>query len=244
MKRIKGVTAALVLMGSLLASNAANAGIPVIDAAKLVQSILNIVQWGTQQLQMVTQIQNQVTTIQNQITHIRDITGTRNLGQVFNNLALQQIVPGNTPTTYSAINSQGYNGMTGPAQAIRQATMLYNCMDKPAGLLRNSCQAVLSNGSQRQATQTAALQVAQQRMQEIQNMQQQINTTQDPKAISEVQAALAAETAQVQNDLIRVTLANQMADAQDQAASQAILERHLAMMKPNAPSVADNIVLN
>jgi len=59
-----------------------------------------------------------------------------------------------------------------------------------------------------------------------------------------VQAALAAETAQVQNDLIRVTLANQMADAQDQAASQAILERHLAMMKPNAPSVADNIVLN
>ncbi len=122
--------------------------------------------------------------------------------------------------------------------------MLYNCMDKPAGLLRNTCQAVLSNGSQRQATQTAALQVAQQRMQEIQNMQQQINTTQDPKAISEVQAALAAETAQVQNDLIRVTLANQMADAQDQAASQAILERHLAMMKPNAPSVADNIVLN
>jgi hypothetical protein len=58
MKRIKGVTAALVLMGSLLASNAANAGIPVIDAANLVQSILNIVQWGTQQVQMVTQISN------------------------------------------------------------------------------------------------------------------------------------------------------------------------------------------
>ena len=244
MKRIKGVTAALVLMSSLLASNAANAGIPVIDAANLVQSILNIVQWGTQQVQMVTQIQNQVTTIQNQITHIKDITGSRNLGHVFNNTLLQQIVPANTQTTMTAINSQGFNGMTQPAQAIRTATMIYNCLDVTAGPLRTRCQAVLSNASQRQATQTAALQIAQQRVQEIQSMQQQINTTQDPKAISEVQAALAAETAQVQNDLIRVTLANQMADAQDQAASQAILERHLAMMKPNAPSVADNIVLN
>jgi type IV secretion system protein VirB5 len=244
MKRIKGVTAALVLMGSLLASNAANAGIPVIDAANLVQSILNIVQWGTQQVQMVTQIQNQVTTIQNQITHIKDITGTRNLGQVFNNPLLQQIVPANTQTTMTAINSQGFNGMTQPAQALRTATMIYNCMDVTAGPLRTRCQAVLSNASQRQATQTAALQIAQQRVQEIQSMQQQINTTQDPKAISEVQAALAAETAQVQNDLIRVTLANQMADAQDQAATQAVLERHLTMMRPNAPSVADNIVLN
>ena len=243
MKRIKGVTAALVLMGSLLASNAANAGIPVIDAANLVQSILNIVQWGTQQVQMVTEISNQVTQIQNQITHIRDITGSRNLGQVFNNPLLQQIVPANMQTTLTAINTQGFGGMTNSAQAIRTATMVYNCMDKPVGVLRNTCQAVLSNGSQRQATQTAALQTAQQRVQEIQNLQGQINTTQDPKAISEVQAAIAAETAQVQNDAIRVMLANQMADTQDQQAAQAVLERHLMMMRPNAPSVADNIVL-
>jgi type IV secretion system protein VirB5 len=109
--------------------------------------------------------------------------------------------------------------------------------------MRTSCQAVLSNASQRQATQTAALQIAQQRVQEIQNLQQQINKTQDPKGIAEVHAAIAAETAQVQNDTIRVMLANQLADTQAQQAAQLILERHLMMMRPNAPSVADNIVL-
>jgi type IV secretion system protein VirB5 len=237
MDRLKRVLGAVVLMGGLLASNVASAGIPVIDAANLAQAIQQVLAWGQQYAQMSSQIQNQ-------ITHIRDITGSRNLGQVYNNLGLQQIVPANMQTTMTAINAQGFNGMTLPAQAIRTVTMIYNCMDVTAGSLRTSCQAVLSNASQRQATQTAALQIAQQRVQEIQNMQQQINTTQDPKAISEVHAALAAEAAQVQNDLIRVTLANQMADAQDQAASQAILERHLTMMRPNAPSVADNIVLN
>ena len=74
-------------------------------------------------------------------------------------------------------------------------------------------------------------------------MQQQINQTTDPKAISEVQAALAAETAQVQNDAIRVAIAKQMSDTRKEQAEQALVEQQMVKLQANAPSVADNLVL-
>lgn len=243
MKYFKQSLAVALLIAGSFGSTAANAGIPVIDAANLVQSIQNIIQWGQQNLQMVTQIQNQVSQIANQIQHIKDITGSRNLGQTFNNPLLQQIVPANNQAVMTAINTQGFAGMTPAAQSIRTGSMVYNCMDKPVGLLRNSCQAVLSGPSQDQANQTAALAIAQQRVQEIQNMQQQINQTTDPKMISEVQAAIAAETAQVQNDAIRVAIAKQMSDTRKEQAEQALVEQQMVKLQANAPSVADNLVL-
>src|SRR5665213_764011 len=98
MKGKKRMFAALVLCSGLFGASAANAGIPVIDAANLVQAIQQVIAWGQQQLQMGTQIQNQVSQIQNQATQIARITGTRNLGQVFNNPLLQQVVPANVYT--------------------------------------------------------------------------------------------------------------------------------------------------
>jgi type IV secretion system protein VirB5 len=219
----------------------AKAGIPVIDAANLAQSILNIVQWGQQQLQMVTTIQNQVSQIQNQTTQIARITGTRNMGQVFNSPQLQTIVPTNVGTVMTNITTQGFNGLTNPAQALRTASMIYNCLDLQ-GAQRTSCQGPLSINSQAQAYQNNALQIASQRVQEIQNIQQQINTTTDPMAINQLQAALQAETAQVANDQNRLVVANaQMATAQA-AAAQAETERNLKMMIQNAPSTATGFV--
>jgi type IV secretion system protein VirB5 len=233
MRPMQGVVAAALVSWSLLGASAAQAGIPVIDSANLAQAIQQVVSWGEQQLQMATQINNQV-------QHFKAVTGSRNLGQTFNNPQLQQIVSGNTPNVMSAINSQGFSGLTSQAQSMRLATMIYNCADKPAGQLRNSCQAVLSGSAQAQTDATNALKTAQQRVTEIQNMQNQINGTTDPKAISEVHAALAAEQAQVQNDALRFAITKQMQDMRAQQADQALRETQLKMMSPTAASSFDN----
>jgi type IV secretion system protein VirB5 len=242
MRKFKSAIASMVFLGSVFAANIASAGIPVIDAANLAQSIQQVIAWAGQQVQMVTQIDNQVTQITNQATQIARITGTRNLGQVFNNPLLQQVVPANVPQVTAAVGSQGFSGLTTPAQSIRTATMLYNCLDRPVGQLRTSCQAPLSMNSQAQAWQTSGLSTVTQRVQEIQNMQQQINTTADPMAINQVQAALAAETAQVTNDQNRIALMNQQLQTAKAAAIQAQIEHNLRMLVPNAPSYATNLV--
>lgn len=240
MKQMKRMVAWLLLTGGLFGASVANAGMPVIDSANLAQSIQQVISWAKQQIQMNEQLANQVTQIANQVQAFKAMTGTRNLGQSFNNPQLQQIIPSNTQSVMSSINSQGFSGLTPQAQTIRTATMIYNCLDKPVGQLRNSCQAVLSGPAQSQAFATNALNTSQQRVTEIQNMQQQINKTQDPKAIAEVQAALAAEQAQVQNDAIRVQLAKQMQDTQATQAELALREKEMTMMGPNAPTSFDN----
>jgi type IV secretion system protein VirB5 len=235
MNRLRRVGAALALVAGLFGANVANAGIPVIDAANLVQSIQQVIAWAQQQAQMVT-------TIQNQATQISRITGSRNLGQTFNNLGLQQAVPANVPQVIVSVGTQGFSGLTNTAQNLRSATMIYNCLDRPAGALRASCQAPLSVNSQAQAWQSSAHGLVTQRVQEIQNMQQQINATTDPMAINQVQAALAAETAQVANDQNRIALMQQQVETAKAAAAQALVERDMAMMVKNAPSSADNLV--
>jgi type IV secretion system protein VirB5 len=233
MRRMKGMVAAMLVLASVLGAPAANAGIPVIDAANLAQAVQQVVAWGQQQLQMVTQINNQV-------QHYKAITGSRNLGQSFNNLQLQQIVSGNMPNVMSAINSQGFSGLTPQAVKIRNQTAIYNCMDKAAGVLRTGCQAALSTSAQAQADAATALSTAQQRVTEIQNIQNQINGTTDPKAIAEVHAALAAEQAQVQNDALRYAVAKQLEELQAKQAEQAFREDQLNKLSANAPSSFDN----
>lgn len=242
MKINRGLATGVLLLLSLFGAEAANAGIPVIDAANLVQSIQQVLAWVSQNVQMVQQIQNQVTQIQNQGTQIARITGSRNLGQVFNNLSLQQVVPANVPSVTSAIGTQGFQGMTNPAQTLRTATMIYNCADKPVGSIRNACQAPLSINAQALTWQSSGLTTVTQRVQEIQNMQGQINSTADPMAINQVQAALQAETAQVANDQNRIALMNSQLQAAQTAIQQAETERNLAMTVQNAPTVADNLV--
>ena len=237
-----GLLTVAVLIGGLGHSNVSEAGIPVIDVANLAQAISQVIAWGEQQLQMVTTINNQVAQIQNQATQIQRITGSRNLGQVYNNLSLQQVVPANSVQVLSAVTSQGFNGLTQPAQALRLAAMIYNCVDKPAGTQQVQCQAPLSLNSQRQAWTNSGLTTVTGRVQEIQSIQQQINTTTDPMALGEVAAALQAETAQVTNDQNRIALMHMQIDAQQQAIVQQAFEREMRMQVANAPSFSDNLV--
>ena len=58
------------------------------------------------------------------------------------------------------------------------------------------------------------------RQQQIEDLQRQINMTQDPKAISELQARLAVEGGSVEVDGLRLLLMRQQADAERVLISQ------------------------
>ena len=52
-------------------------------------------------------------------------------------------MPAEAYTVVNAVNTVGYSGLTGTAKALRDAGMVYNCMDL-TGAARTSCQAALA----------------------------------------------------------------------------------------------------
>lgn len=238
-KSLKKLTVAAALSLGIFSSNAAHAGIPVIDVAALTQAIQQVISWGQQYGQMADQYQQMLQQYQQLVQQYDAVTGTRNLGDVLNNPALQQAVPGGTQlmSTYTSINNNGIAGLTPAAQALRNATAIYECTGRVAEALR-LCQAALATNSQNTVNYQSALDMISQRTSQIQSLQSSINTTNDPKSIAELQARIASETAQVTNDANRIALMRALADSQDRLQAQQYRERELKSLH-NPTSVLD-----
>lgn len=237
---MKKLFSSLALVGATLFGNSAHAGIPVIDVTsvaiqqtQLVQAIQQVMAWAQQYQQMVQQYQQLQTSY-------NSITGSRGLGDILNNPALQGVVPADVAQVYNGLNSGGYAGLTSAAQSLRSATMKYNC-ENMTGDTQVACQAALNTNAQSQSYQQNALQMITQRVSQIQSLQSQINTTQDPKAIAELQARITAENAQVSNDANRISVMQALAQSQQQAADQALRERTMKMLSTTTPTVAKTI---
>src|SRR5689334_5442238 len=102
---------------------AVRAGIPVIDGANLAQTIHQVIDDLTEidnQLQQITQLQSQ----------IDNISGFRGLGSILNSPYLRNYVPANAQNTINAVTTSGYAGLSPSAKALRDASMIYNCLDK------------------------------------------------------------------------------------------------------------------
>ena len=121
----------------------AEAGIPVIDSANLVQSVIQAISW----IQQLQQMQQQILQAQSQIDAI---TGSRNMASLFNNLALAGVVPSDVNAVYGAIRNGGISGLTTAARIIRNNRMLYNCEGRTGDALR-ICQNILNQTPQSQA---------------------------------------------------------------------------------------------
>lgn len=189
----------------------AQAGIPVIDVSNLAQAILQVTN-------TITMITNQVSQIQNQVTQIQAITGSRGLGTVLNNPNLQNYIPTDAMASYGAVDG-GYGALSATGKTLRDAQMIYNCVDKPAGSARTICQATFARPYQQKAYMQQGFNTSNQRMTQIQGLMSQINSTQDEKAIAEVQGRIGAETAMVLNEMSRAQYEQGMFQADQHAES-------------------------
>ena len=216
---------ALAGMASIAIIAPVQAAFPVIDIANLEQALNQIAAWKQQYEQMAAQYK------QLERQHAA-MTGSRNLGQIANNPALHDIVPQNVGNFYFNIHQRGSAGLSPHGQIIRQQTKIYDCEDR-RGQDQITCQASLNNNAQLQAMGENAMAIVNQRVTQIQSLQSQINSTQDAKAIAELQARLQVETTQVNNDANRLTVMKLLSETSDRTAEQALREQQLKNLALN-----------
>ena len=217
--RFKVTAAVLVAVGSL---NARAQGIPVIDVANLVQTVQQVVNDITEisnQVQQITQLQN----------HLNSINGVRNLGNVLNNPLLRNYVPAEAYTHLNGLNSSGYSGLNTTAKALRDAGMVYNCLDR-TGAARTSCQASLAQPYQHKGLLQDAMKSAAGRLAQITGLMDQINATTDQKAVQEIQARIGAENALLAHEVSQVQMLQGMADSEERIARSRERERQYEML--------------
>lgn len=217
--RLKAVAAVLIFF---VASAARAQGIPVIDAANLVQTIQQVIDG-------ITQINNQVQQIKQLQRQVDSISGVRNLGNVFNNPLLKNYVPAEAYTYLNAIHTSGYSGLNATAKALRDAGMIYNCMDL-TGDARTGCQAALAQPYQQKGLLQDAMKSAAGRLSQIQSLMGQINATTDQKSVQEIQARIGAENALLAHEMSQVQMLQGLADSEERIARSRERERQYQML--------------
>jgi type IV secretion system protein VirB5 len=223
MPKLLRIPAALTLAFAAPLTHAA--GIPVIDVANLVQTVQQVVNDITKiqnQVQQITQLQNQ----------LASINGMRNLGNVFNSPTLRNYVPAEAYTYVNAVNTGGYSGLTGTAKTLRDAGMVYNCLDL-TGAARTGCQAALAQPYQHKGLLQDAMTSAAGRLAQVQALMNQINATTDQKAVQEIQARSGAENALLAHEATQLQMLQGLADSEERIARARDRERQYQMLGRN-----------
>jgi type IV secretion system protein VirB5 len=221
-KLIKFIATVCVLASSLGAGGARAQGIPVIDVANVIQSIQQV-------LNGVTSIENQLQQIRQLQNQLSSINGLRNLGQVFNNPLLHNYVPAEAYTFVNAVDNGGYAGLNGTAKGLRDANMVYNCLDR-TGDDRTSCQASLAQPYQQKGLLQDAMKSAAGRLAQINALMDQINATPDQKSVQEIQARISAEGALLAHEMTQIQMLQGMADSEERIARSQERERQYQML--------------
>ena len=215
---MKKLTLSLILAGGLSLSSAAFAQIPVTDGASIGQQIAaqveTIAKWKLQYDQMVSQIDQAK-------QQYESLTGSRGLGNIMNNPALRDYLPGDWQAVYDAVKDGGYAGLSGTAKTVYDKNKVYDaCQFFPEEQQRLSCEAMAVKGAQDKGFALDAYEKAKSRINQIDQLMSKINDTADPKAIAELQGRIAAEQANIQNEQTKLQMYQMVASAEDRLQEQ------------------------
>ncbi|WYX22955.1 P-type DNA transfer protein VirB5 [Achromobacter xylosoxidans] len=215
---MKTLSTSYILAVGIAASSAAFAQVPVTDGASIAKSVENQIEtmakWKMQYDQMVSQIDQMK-------QQYAAVTGVRGMGELFNNPQLRDYLPQDWQGVYDSVKSGGYAGLSGRAESIYDNNKVY---DACAGFVsmeqRVNCEAQAVKGAQDKAFALDAYDAAKNRLSQIDQLMQQINQTQDPKAIAELQGRIAAEQAMIQNEQTKLQMYQMVAAAEDRLQEQ------------------------
>ena len=180
-------------------------GIPVFDAQNVIQAIATVAQLEQQ--------------VQQEIQIYQSTVGTRGFGALLTNPVVANSLPSNWQSVYTAVQRGGYAGLTGSAQALRSASEIYNCADQ-TGIDQQVCQRDLNKPFQDKAFGMQAYQTELQELNQIQSLMQQIDVTQDPKGVAELQARIQSENTAVGNEMTKLQLFRMLAETEDKLVAE------------------------
>lgn len=233
MKKLFRVFAmALVFFGA----GQAKAGIPVIDAANLANSVQQVIAWGEQYTQMAQQYSQLVNQYNQAVTTFNSMNGVRGMAGLVNNPAIRRYLPNEWNQAMNLISAPGgYTSLQSSINGIKSAAQIVGISS--TGLSPTSAAGRAFQGSQNQAAMNRALseegfKQASDRITAMQTLIDSVNGVPDAKDVADLSARIQAEQAMVQNESIKLQLMAQLQQAQrDIQAQQA---REISMQSTKA----------
>lgn len=194
------------------------AALVVTDPVNLKNNIRQQVQTMLQWKQQIEQMTQQINQLERQ--H-KILTGSRNLGAIFNNPDLRNYLPQDWQAVYDRVRAGGYSGLTRHAQTIHAENQLFDsCSRIQDPEQRMICEARAVKPAQDKSFALTGYQAAKNRMQQLDKLMQEIDKTQDPKAMAELQGRIAIEQANIQNEQTKLQMYALIADADNRLQEQ------------------------
>ena len=164
------------------------------------------------------QMTSQISQLQQQYS---SLNGSRGLGTIMNSPALRDYLPNDWQNVYDSVKKGGYSGLSGTGKSIYAANKIYDsCAAITVADQRTACEARAVKGSQDKAFALDAYSAAKGRVNQIDQLMEKINSTQDPKAIAELQARIGAEQANIQNEQTKLQMYAMVSEAEDKVQQQ------------------------
>ncbi|MDO9204392.1 P-type DNA transfer protein VirB5 [Methylotenera sp.] len=186
------------------------AGIPVIDAANLVNTLENIEKWKLQLTAMKDQFDQQV-------KQYTSLTGNRGFGTLLNDPALKKYLPDDWKNVYNQVLSPA---LEHPAICVGFA-----------GVEFTRCETQAKKHYQDQMGYENAYNTSVALQNQVQGLIDGISTTTDPKDIAELQARIAGEQTKVLNAMMQMQLSTQLAEIKNKLVIQQQKEANYAATK-------------
>ena len=223
------------------------AGIPVsivLDAPAMANQIQNYAHMLKEYATMLEQLEQMRSQFEQMEKEYSSITGVRNLGDILNDPRFKEYLPDDWQNIYEGVRNSGYEGLSGTAKGIRDATKIFDsCANLTNPTEKKICNAKAVKPAQDQAFAQDAYRKSQDRVGQIEGLMQEINRTRDPKALSEVTARIQAEQALIQNEQTKLELYQASADAEQQLLRQqereATRQRFASINYGHTPKLAE-----
>ncbi len=210
---------------AVLLSTESQAGIPVTDAASIATNVLNqvetIAQWATQYQQMIEQLEKMQ-------EELDAITGSRGMGTIYNDPQYRDYLPADWQNVYDNVMRGGLNGLSGDARNLYYNSRIFERCNQVRDYYRKkACEASAAGSAQDMAFAKAAYSKARDRLNQINELMYQIDSTEDPKEMQELNGRIAAEQALIDNEAQKLELYRMMA-----ASSREMRQEREKQLKP------------
>lgn len=212
---LRRAACAAAISGALLTlALPAGAQIPVIDAAGIAK-----------QIEQLVQLRNQLETAKNQLTQLQSLHGSLNkmtnmgdIAALLSNPAVRNALPKDFSQLEKALTGQGSGQLGSRADGYVRDNEVYTRTgdDFYASETRRTQKANAGQVSVAQQVYEAASR----RMDGLDELRQQIGRSEDPKSILDLQARIGSESAQLQNELLKMQALAMLQQAEAQTREQ------------------------
>ena len=191
----------------LLALPAA-AQIPVIDATGI-----------DKQIEQITELKNQLETAKNQLHgSLNKLTNMGDIAALLSNPAVRQALPKDFGQLEAALTGHGSGALGSRAEAYARENEIY-ARTGDDFYAAETRRAQLANAGQVSVAQQV-YEAASKRMDGLDELRRQIGQSEDPKTTLDLQARIGSESAQLQNELLKMQALHMLQQAEVQTCEQ------------------------